>query len=601
MNIVAAAPLAELDGRNLYYTFIAGARKIIQHQAELNKINVFPVNDGDTGTNLASTIRSVIDSIHPDPSYKITADRIAKATLLNARGNSGIIFAQFFHGLSSETGEYRSVTLKQFAETIQRTVRYVYEAVAQPVEGTMLTVIREWADFIYKSRNKFSDFNHLLVSSYEILKNSLLETKSKLLVLAKNDVVDAGAKGFVIFMEGVIDFIKSGNIRELIGLKSEKIVLPDTKELVSENVEYRYCTEAVLKNSRIGNKSLLRILEGFGNSAVVAGSGEIQRFHVHTSEPASLFDEIRKHATITFQKADDMVRQSQTLFNRKWNIALVTDSTCDLDPELFEKYQIHLVPINITFGEHHYLDKITIRPDRFYSLLKESPDYPKSSQINEQTFVNLYSHLATYYDSIISIHLSDKFSGTYNSAAKAAESVSKEFGKPVSVLNSRNISGGLGLVVLRSAQAIEAGLEHDKIVAMAQKWIADIKIYVSVKNIKYLVRGGRVSATKGIIARLLNINPIVSVDETGKAIVFGKSFSQKSNMEKIMKHIKALTAGKKIWNFIVLHAENEKAAEWYAENMEQISGIKPVSVVNISPIIGAHAGIGAASVALLAE
>ena len=99
MTTEITAPLVEMDGRNLYYTFIAGARKVIEHQVELNKINVFPVNDGDTGTNLASTIRSVIESLHPHRSYKITADRIAEATLMNARGNSGIIFAQFFYGL----------------------------------------------------------------------------------------------------------------------------------------------------------------------------------------------------------------------------------------------------------------------------------------------------------------------------------------------------------------------------------------------------------------------------------------------------------------------------------------------------------------------
>src|SRR4030043_2293371 len=120
------APMEKMDGRNLYYTFIAGAKKVIENQIELNRINVFPVNDGDTGTNLASTIRSVIESIHPHRSYKITADRIAEATLLGARGNSGIIFAQFFYGLSNETGQYKSVTMKQFAESIQKSVRYVY-------------------------------------------------------------------------------------------------------------------------------------------------------------------------------------------------------------------------------------------------------------------------------------------------------------------------------------------------------------------------------------------------------------------------------------------------------------------------------------------
>jgi hypothetical protein len=161
MSNISTIPLIELDGRSLYYTFIAGAKKVIAHQIELNRINVFPVNDGDTGTNLASTIRAVIESLHPHRSYKITADRIAEATLMNARGNSGIIFAQFFYGLSNETGNLKSITLKEFAESIQRAVKYIYEAVANPVEGTMLTVIKEWADFIYHSWQKFSDFDAL--------------------------------------------------------------------------------------------------------------------------------------------------------------------------------------------------------------------------------------------------------------------------------------------------------------------------------------------------------------------------------------------------------------------------------------------------------
>ena len=422
-----------MDGRNLYYTFIAGAKKVIEHQVELNKINVFPVNDGDTGTNLASTIRSVIESLHPHRSYKITADRIAEAILMNARGNSGIIFAQFFYGLSNETGEYKSVTLKQFAESVQRSVRYIYEAVAHPVEGTMLTVIKEWADYIHQSWHKFHDFNNLLVSSFDILKRSLLETKTKLKVLAKNNVVDAGAKGFVLFIEGIIEFIHSRNVKELIHSKTEAFSFPKIEEVIPEKIDLRYCTEAIIRNSNIDTKSLISTLENYGDSVVVAGSEKIRRFHLHTNTPAELFNNLRKVGTITFQKADDMVRQSQAVYNRKWNIALVTDSTCDLDEKLIDKYQIYMLPININFGDNHYLDKVTIQPDQFYSLLNESPDYPKTSQINEKTFSNLYSHLASHYDSIIAIHLSEQLSGTFNSSQKAAQTVSREFGKPISL------------------------------------------------------------------------------------------------------------------------------------------------------------------------
>jgi uncharacterized protein len=601
MTPFTPVPLNEMDGRRLYYTFIAGARKVIEHQVELNKINVFPVNDGDTGTNLASTIRAVIDSLHPHRSYKITADMIAETTLVNARGNSGIIFAQFLYGMSVETGNFKTINVSQFAESIKKSVRYIYEAVANPVEGTMLTVIKDWANYIYDNRFTISDFNEIFMSSLSVLNKSLIETKSKLSVLAKANVVDAGARGFVFFVEGITEFITNRNLKELIQVKAETSLFEKIEEQIPEKVDFRFCTEALIKNSSIDNKTLSAILERYGNSIVVAGSDRMRRLHVHTNAPADLFKELRNTGTIAFQKADDMIRQSDVVYNRKWKIAIVTDSTCDISQDLIDKYQINMLPININFGENHYLDKVTIQPEQFYSLLEENKYYPKSAQVNEKAFTNLYSHLASHYDSVIAIHLSDKLSGTFGSSQKAAQAISREFGKPISVINSRNLSGALGLIVLRTAQAIEEGHSHDQIVAMTENWVRKVKIFVSVKDIKYLIRGGRLSATKGLIARILNINPIVSIDESGKAIVFDKSFNQKANMDKVMGHITRLVRENKVWNYIVLHANNNEAAKWYTDRMEEITDKKPASVVNISPIIGANTGIGAAAVALLCE
>lgn len=601
MTLVPAVPLVSMDGRNLYYTFIAGARKVIENQTELNKINVFPISDGDTGTNLAATIRSVIESLHPHRSYKITADRIAETILLNARGNSGIIFAQFFYGLSLETGDLRSITLKQFAESVQRSVRYVYEAVSNPVEGTMLTVIKEWANYIYESWQSFTDFNNLLLSSYEILKKSLFNTTSMLKILAKNNVVDAGAKGFVLFIEGIIEFINSRNIKDLILSKNSTVSLLKIVETIPEVLHYRYCTEAIIKDCTSSSNLLKSLLGKFGDSVVVAGSEKITRIHIHTSKPAELFDELRSTGTLTFQKADDMVRQSEVVNNRKWKIAVVTDSTCDLSQELLEKYQINILPLNINFGENNYLDKVTIQPEQFYKLLEENKAYPKTSQVNEKAFINVYSHLSSYYDSVIAVHLSDKLSGTFFSSQRAAQSISKEFGKQITVINSKKISGALGLIVMRIAQAIESGYTHEQVVNMAEKWIRSTRIFISVKTLKYMVRGGRISAAKGLFARLMNINPMITIDDTGKVVMLDKAFNQMNNMEKVIWHIKKNNSGKQVWNYVVLHANNQYAAGWYTEKMKKMTGKDPVSVVDISPVIGAHTGIGGASVALLYE
>lgn len=594
-------PIVDLDGRRLYYTFIAGAKKILENQVELNRINVFPVNDGDTGTNLASTIRSVLDHIRPHRSYKITADKIAEAALIGARGNSGIIFAQFLYGMSVETGDLTSITLGEFAQIIRRSVKYVFEAIAVPVEGTMLTVIRDWADYIDENHGKMRDFGSLMIGSYEVLKKSLIDTKTKLAVLARANVVDAGAKGFVLFVEGIIEFIRANNIKTLLRSHAETIEIPEREEIIPERVTLRYCTEAIFKDSSLGRASLRELLAQFGESIVVAGSEKISHFHLHTNNPADLFFRLQPYGTLMHQKADDMVRQSEGAYRRRWPIALVTDSTCDLSQELIDRYQIHMLPLNINFGDNHYLDKITIQPEQFYALLGTHPSYPTTSQVNERSFVNLYSHLASYYDSVIALHISGNLSGTFNSSQKAALKITREFGKRITVINSNNISGALGLLTLRVAQSIESGMSHERIEELARKWIRDTKLLVSVRNLESLVRGGRVSHVKGFVAKTLGINPIVSVDDDGRAIVFGKAYGYHSTMRKVMRHIRTIGEGRLVWNYVVLHAHNESAARWYTEEMKHLTGKMPVSVVDISPVIGANSGIGASAVALMFE
>jgi len=238
-------PIHEIDGRQLYYTFVAGAKKIFEQQHYLNKINVFPVTDGDTGSNMAITIRSVIESIHPDRSFNVTANRIAETTMVNARGNSGIIFSQFLYGISKEAANHKKLNIPQFATSIKNSVPYMYEAVAKPVEGTILTVIKDWSEFIYNQRNSITDFNQLFIRSKEVAVKSLSETKQKLLVLAKANVVDAGANAFVFFIEGIIDFIQENSIRKLLNSKTESIVLPDITDHIPEEVRFRYCTEGI--------------------------------------------------------------------------------------------------------------------------------------------------------------------------------------------------------------------------------------------------------------------------------------------------------------------------------------------------------------------
>jgi len=157
----------------------------------------------------------------------------------------------------------------------------------------------------------------------------------------------------------------------------------------------------------------------------------------------------------------------------------------------------------------------------------------------------------------------------------------------------------LGLLVLKTAQSIESGASVESVVQSLKTDIANTKIFVSVKDLKYMIKGGRVSKPSGFIANALGLNPVISMDEEGNSALFGKTFSQKSSLNKIFKHIEAISKEKKVWNYIVLHAHNPEEAKRIEEKMLGITSKRPISVVDISPVIGMHAGNGAVAISLL--
>jgi DegV family protein with EDD domain len=595
----------ELDGKRFYYSFLAGAQKIFDQYKGINKINVFPVADGDTGTNLASTMRSILDTSIPTHNIKATAVALADAALVGARGNSGIIFAQFLYGFSNEIKDEKNLTVETFAEIIKKAVKYAYEAIANPVEGTMISVMRDWADYIYFLKDKIKDFNQLIIESYSKAQEALQDTPKKLEILARNHVVDAGAKGFVVFLEGMIDFFKHGELKKLVSVRNVTKV-KEFEEIIHDEGEitYRYCTEALISfsNEDPENKNLLKnAIKDFGDSLVIAGSPKKQRFHIHTDEPARLFSEVKDIGTITYKKVDDMVMQNDIVHHRKWDTALVTDSTCDLPKEVVEKYQIHVVPLSVHFEKDFYLDSVTITPKEFYEMLEESKTNPTTAQPTYKDFTNKYSYLASHYENIIGIHISDKMSGTFSNSRKAAYAAKERLDKNISIHSSNKTTVALGLMVLRAAESIEAGMKYEELVKKIDEWVPKTQLLVSAQTLKYMIRGGRVSAVRGFIGKLLKVQPIVTINSDGKTELFGKPRSTRQSMKMIINETVKLINGQKVWGYAISHANNQAGADWYANEMEQITGQKPKFITSASPVLGAHVGPGVVGLAVMLE
>jgi DegV family protein with EDD domain len=587
-----------LDGNRLYYAFVVGGNAVIQDRDYLNKINVFPVPDSDTGTNMASTMRSIAEGAIHSRSAEATMRSIVDSALSGARGNSGLIFAQFLYGISEKIKDVKRISTNHFGESVKEAVSYAYKAIVSPVEGTMLTVMKDWADAVYQKRKEKRDFADLLSDSLQVAKRSLTETPKKLAVLAKAGVVDAGAKGFVDFLEGITNFIKGGKLRSI--PKPEVLPLDSQVHVHSQKdvIEHRFCTEALITGKNMDLEKIRKEVHPYGVSAIVAGSPEKMRIHIHTNNPADLFFYLKNYGSISQIKADDMLKQYVASHQRKSSIALVTDSSCDLPQQVIDDYQIHVIPYNLSFGDTLFLDKITITPQQFYTLLKTVKEIPKSAIPPLKTVQSLFSFLASHYESLIVVSISDGLSGAYKQAVEASSAVKD---KKISLINSKHLSGTLGLIVLRIAQAIQQGKTHEQIVQLAEEWISKTKIFVDIKTLKYMVRGGRVSPLKGLVARALNIKPLISLDSEGKAFALGKSFTRKGNMKKIVQKVKNMAAEGKIWNYSIVHAENRARAEMYAHSLEEILHKKPAFVMDISPVIGVHNGIGVVGIGVMYE
>ncbi len=593
--------IKELDGKQLYYSFLAGAQRIFEHQQLLNKINVFPVADADTGTNLASTMRSIMDAIIPTENLKQTAVALADAALIGARGNSGIIFAQFLYGFSNEINPNEALTVQSFAESVKKAVAYAYDAIANPVEGTILTVIKDWAEYIYLLKDTFDDFTRLLVEGYRKALESLAATTGKLEVLSRAHVVDAGAKGFVYWLEGFMDFFTMGAEKAMRRNIEVETVSDEIVEMPHDVINFRFCTEALISGNFLDKHKIRNFIQHCGDSLVVAGSQNKVRVHIHTDYPAEVFSQLQQFGSITYQKVDDMVMQNEIQFNRKYKVALVTDSACDLPKSFIDEYQIHVVPLSVHFGESYFLDRLTINPPQFYAMQEKSAVNASSAQPASKEFQNKFEYLSTHYDSIIGIHLSKALSGTWSSSEKGSRDVVSRTGKSIDVLNSNTLTAGLGLIVLRAAKALENGATHEDLVRKVEEWKSKSIVRVSVTTLKYIVRSGRVSPLKSFVAKMLDLKPVIAIDEEGKATLFSKSFSEKGSMKKVFQSITKVSRGKKIWGYAITHANNPAAAQWYAVEMEKLTGMKPVFIDHASPALAANTGPGIACVSLMLD
>lgn len=302
-----------LDGQLLKAMLLSGAYELENNKSMVNSLNVFPVPDGDTGTNMSATIMAAAAEVEKtkDLSLERIAGAAAMGSLMGARGNSGVILSQIMRGISKYLKGKDSVNTKDFALALKEGASTAYRAVMKPTEGTILTVARESAEKaveISKTTADMEDFFAKVCSEAEI---SLNKTPELLPVLKQAGVVDAGGKGLLCIYSGMLKAIRGKSAVK--GETVEEESKTESVEIDTANIKFAYCTEFFIKTDKISYEDFGREISGFGDSLVVVGDVGLVKAHIHTNNPGEVISKALSYGELLKIKIENMKEQHRNI------------------------------------------------------------------------------------------------------------------------------------------------------------------------------------------------------------------------------------------------------------------------------------------------
>ena len=275
-------------------------------------------------------------------------------------------------------------------------------------------------------------------------------------------------------------------------------------------------------------------------------------------------------------------------------IRIVTDSTADLPPEIAEQLGITVIPLNVHFGEETFLDGVDIFPDEFFARLKAARQLPTTSQPSPGKFMEVYGSLAEAGDQIVSIHISDKLSGTLNSARQAKEQME---GSSIEIIDSRQAALGTGLVAMAAAKAAQQGASCEAVLEEANSAVEQVQLFGLLDTLEYLRKGGRIGMVRGVIGTLLKVRPIITVRD---GIVQSET-SVRSRAYGTQYMVTLAEERAPLKQAAVMHSSTDEEAEALAERLRPLVADGQVLQGRIGPVVGTHAGPGVIGIVVQSE
>ena len=297
--------------------FVSGANNLQNSKDLVDKLNVFPVPDGDTGTNMSLTISYAmkeLEKVGEDDITKI-AKALSKGSLMGARGNSGVILSQIIRGIGKSVEGKDKLSTVDLAKALKGGSDTAYKAVIKPVEGTILTVIRETAEYAVKLAKRENNIEKFLGKVVREANVSLENTPNLLKNLKDAGVVDSGGKGLTLILEGFYLAIVGKSVVPATAEKAElkNVSLSSADNTSTEDIKFGYCTEFILESDKIDDAGIRDIMLGYGDSLAVVGDEGVIKVHVHTNEPGNVLQEALKYGQLLTIKIENMRMQHENI------------------------------------------------------------------------------------------------------------------------------------------------------------------------------------------------------------------------------------------------------------------------------------------------
>lgn len=584
--------IAYLDGRRFRKLLLAGVRNVGRQRSELDRINVFPVPDGDTGTNLTLTLRSVADAVRPLDSRSLGAvvDAAAEASVLAARGNSGMLFSHLLLGFAESLGNRARAGTGEVSDAFVDAARRLGDVLDDPREGTIVSVVRDMAEAgSANGAGPGHDLLHWLRAVQAAARSSLERTRDLLPALKEAGVVDAGAKGVVEFFEGVVQLVEGRLDDEM--LESEEGGAPPSLYAARESGvgadEGRYCTQVAIRGDLPPTAELRAALNGLGTSTIIVRSGRVAKVHIHSDEPERVVELLSGFGAVESRLTEDTMLAGTA----SRHTAVLTDSSADLPREWVERHGVTVVPLQVILGDEVYRDGVDLQSEELVERMRDpSSPLPKTSQPTPAAFRAACRRALDHgAEELLGVFVSGAVSGTLASAAAALRELEDV---PAVAVDSRSGSLGVGLLVIRAIELLEQGLALSEVAEELRRIRDQSNVFFTVDTMEHLLRSGRIGRTRAWLGGMLDLKPILSLTDDGRIVPVGRVRGRDAAVDRVLDMVDERIAGARRYRFGVVHFGAPETADEIARRLRSRYAAKDVLVGPAAAALGVHTGPG---------